>query len=587
MDQIEEIKAKNDIVNLIGSYLPLKKTGRNFKTTCPFHKEKTPSFVVSPELQIFKCFGCGESGDIIKFLQLYEKMDFWEAVELLARRGGIKLVSRRLSKDDQIKKRIYQANHLAAEFYHFLLTKHDLGKKALNYVLGRGIKKKSVEDFQLGFSPAQPEAVVNFLIKKGFSKPEIMETGIAFVNQKENYWDRFQQRLVFPLLDHRANVVGFSGRAIPGISSSKMAKYINTPETKTYHKSQNLYGLWLAKEEISKKKEAIVVEGEFDVISAFQAGVKNAVAIKGTAFTEGQAKLIRRFAETAILALDQDIAGSEAIKKSSQVAELVGLDVKIALLPKGIQDLDQLIQKKPDLVKKTLASLVSVWDFVIDFSFSKHSLGDPIGKRKILAESLPFLIEIENEVVKNHFFQKLARKLKVSLESVLIEAEKTKDRKTGFGREKALDSAPSQTRRYLLEKQLLTAIFSQEKWSHFKNKTWFKLISFSLFKQIIDLAGEDLKKKKKFSVKDFFNNLPEELKAGFKELYLVWGEGLEEDIGKIILSLKEEDLRRQLSEIGLKVSRLEKEKKIKQLIKSEKDFVKISRQLTDLQREQI
>ncbi len=587
MDQVEEIKTRIDIVALISEYLPLKKAGRNFNTLCPFHSEKTPSFIISPELQIFKCFGCGESGDAIKFLQLYEKMDFWEALEFLARRTGIKLIRRRLSGDEKFKKRLYEINHLATEFYHFLLVEHEIGKKALDYVLKRGFKKETIEKFQLGFSPAKPDAVTDFLTKKGYSTPEISQAGLIFPARNGGYWDRFRQRLIFPLHDHRGNIIGFSGRVIPGISPSKIAKYINTPETKLYHKGRSLYGFWLNRDQIREKKEIVVVEGETDVISSYQAGVKNVVAIKGTAFTNDQAKLIRRFAETAILALDADAAGGEAIKRSAQVAETVGLDVKIGVLPKGFHDLDELAQRAPKTLKKLIAKPVAVWDFVVDLAFVKKDLRDPGAKKRVLIEALPFLVEIENEVVKNHYFQKLARRLGVDLEAILIEVEKIKSKSDSTRGQEYLDiTKTSQTRRYLLERYLLTLIFSQQKWKWFKDKSWFDLIANPLFKRIISLAHKSLGKKRKLAVRDFFTGLPGELRAGFERIYLDSQQERkeEEDIDKVILSLKEENLRQRLSELALEISCSEKEGKPKRLNKLEREFVNIGRQIVNLQK---
>jgi len=349
MDQIEEVKKRTDIVDLISEYIALKKAGRNFKARCPFHEEKTPSFIVSPELQIFKCFGCGAGGDAIKFLQLYEKMEFWEAVEALAQRAGVKLIRRRVSRNEQAKRRLYEINSLVTEFYHFLLTKHEVGRTALGYLVRRGIKPESIETFKLGFSPKKAETITSFLKKKGYAVPEILQAGVAVSTRRGSLLDRFRGRLIFPLYNHRGNVVGFSGRLIPGIPLPEEAKYINTSETMIYHKGENLYGLWLTKREIQKKKKAIVVEGEFDLISSYQAGVTNIVALKGTAFTEDQARLINRFAETAILALDADLAGDEAVKRSAQVADSVGLDVRVTLLPEGFKNPDEVAKKEPKI----------------------------------------------------------------------------------------------------------------------------------------------------------------------------------------------------------------------------------------------
>jgi len=588
MDQIEEIKAKTDIVALISEYLPLKKSGRNFKALCPFHSEKTPSFMVSPELQIFKCFGCGVAGDAIKFLQLYEKMDFWEAVEFLANRVGIKLVRRQPSRSEQLKKRLYQINHLAAEFYHFLLTRHQLGQPVLAYLKQRGIKSATIEKFQLGFSPSKPEAVVEFLTKKGYSVSEILQTGLIIPTRRGNYWDRFRSRLIFPLYDHRGNLVGFSGRVVPGISPPEAPKYINSPETVIYHKGQTLYGLWLTRQDIRQKNEVIIVEGEFDLISPYQAGVTNIVAIKGTAFTEDQVKLIHRFAENAVFSLDADSAGIEAVKKSVQIAESIGLNLKVAILPQGFKDPDELAKKDPKLLKKTLAKAVLVWDFIMETSLKKFSVSDPLGKKRIIAETLPFLAKIENEVVKNHYLQKLAQALQVDLESILIELEKIKTEQTTPSPFSNQAINQQRDRRYLLEKYLLFLIFSHHQWQWLKDKSWQSWLVVPRFKRIVEMVGKILKKKRKPTAKEIFSSLPEELKSGFEEIYLVpeketMTDDVDEEIRKALVQLEIMELRRQLSLSAEKITRLEKEGKTRELTHWEKKFVQLSQRLTELE----
>ncbi|MDD5482017.1 MAG: DNA primase, partial [Candidatus Shapirobacteria bacterium] len=237
MDQVEEVLSKVDIVELINERVPLKKAGRNFKANCPFHSEKTPSFVVSPERQIFKCFGCGQGGNAYKFLMDYEKMDFGEALRYLADRVGVKLKSYRPGPDEAKRRRLYEINHLAAETYHFLLTKHQAGKQARKYLSDRGIKKETIEEFMLGYAPNKYEFISQFLVrKKDFSLEEAEASGLVFKNDRGSLTDRFRGRIMFPLTDNRGNIVGFSGRIIT--PQENTGKYINTPETVIYHKSQ-------------------------------------------------------------------------------------------------------------------------------------------------------------------------------------------------------------------------------------------------------------------------------------------------------------------------------------------------------------
>ena len=336
-DHVAQVKQKTDIVSLISEYIDLKKAGRNYRAPCPFHSEKTPSFMVSPELQIFKCFGCSESGDVYSFLQKYENMDFPEALKFLADRAGIKLTQAKFRKSGE-KEKLYEINNLATKFYQYILLKHSAGKEALSYLTkGRGLRAATIKTFQLGFSPDVSDAVKKFLVdKKKFRSEDLARAGILYSGGGRPV-DRFMGRVVFPLLDHRGNAVGFAGRTLPSKEKSlpagkHMAKYINSPETPVYHKSNLLYGLNLTRSEIKSERQAVVVEGELDLISSWQVGVKNIVALKGSAFTQSQANLLSRFTKEVVLALDADIAGDMAARRGIAIAEAEGLEVKVARL---------------------------------------------------------------------------------------------------------------------------------------------------------------------------------------------------------------------------------------------------------------
>ena len=292
-NQVEEIKSKINIVDIINRYVTLKKRGHNHIACCPFHGEKTPSFTVSEELQIYKCFGCGVSGDVFSFLENFEKISFREALEELAPLAGVTLTkSVAYSKEELVKKTLLSINEQVAKFYNYILLSHPLGKTALDYVLNRGITLKTLKEFNIGFSPQNPQLLVNFLTKKGFKTNDLIASGTFGVSQYNNrLYDRFQDRLVFPLSNFRGQILGFSGRILPSSKNQNLAKYINSPETEIYHKSHNLFGLHLAKEAIKNQNSVIITEGEFDMISPYQIGIKNIVAIKGTAFTEDQLHL--------------------------------------------------------------------------------------------------------------------------------------------------------------------------------------------------------------------------------------------------------------------------------------------------------
>lgn len=592
MDQVEEIKSRIDIVDLISEYLNLKKAGRNYKALCPFHDEKTPSFMVSPELQIFKCFGCGKSGDAIEFLKLYENIEFWDALEILAKRAGVKLKRRGSSKKNELKEKLYSLNDLAARFYHFLLTEHDKGEKALSYAQDRGLSKQAIKKFNLGFSPLDGEAVPNFLKRKEFSDQEIIKSGLAFKTKRGNLWDRFRGRLIFPLHDYRGRVVGFSGRLVPGlVEENDRPKYINIPETLLYQKRNHLFGFWQTKDAIRDENKVFVVEGETDVLSAFQAGFKNVVAIKGTAFTPQQAQKLKRYANTAVFALDADFAGTEAIKRSSQVAEKVGLSVEVVSLPTKYQDLDELARKKPGLLKKLNEKSEPIWDFVIEKAQKNNDLTTPQGKQNFLNTCLSFVNQIENEVVKNSYLKQIADILDVNLESVLIEDRKFKPgsspkRRKDFPKEEKLTVEDN---RYLIEKHLLALILTRRKWKWLENKELEDLIQTSLFEKIIGFFKKEYQKDKKMRIEDLVKEIPKELKQGFQEIYL-WGEQLnlessKEGIDRAFKRLKTKGLRQKLGRLSKQISEEEEKKKSdqKKLKRLEKEFVQLSKKLTSLQ----
>lgn len=319
-DQVEQIKSKIDIVEVIGERVVLKKAGRHFKGLCPFHSEKTPSFIVSPERQSFKCFGCSEGGDVISFLEKYDGMSFLEALEMLAKRAGITLESYRPTSQDVYKKKLLEIMSLSSEYFHFLLTRHKSGEEARSYLKSRGIVNEAISQFNLGYAPNQWRSVSEFLVNKKKYAPEDLEAvGLVIRKDTTGFYDRFRGRVMFPLKDHKGVVVGFSGRTL--LKDEKEAKYINSPETMLYSKSKMLYGLWENREYIRKADAIVLTEGELDVIPSWQAGVRHVVAIKGSAFTSEQAQLIARFTKNIVMSLDADSAGQEAIKRAVNIAE--------------------------------------------------------------------------------------------------------------------------------------------------------------------------------------------------------------------------------------------------------------------------
>ena len=428
MDPLDQIRERLSLIDFIGETVKLKKTGRNFKGICPFHNEKTPSFVVSPERAIWHCFGCGKGGDCFSFLMELEHLDFVEALKILAERTGVKLERRpEITAQTKLREKLLEIHKLVEEYYHYILTKHKMGERARLYLKERGMTDALIATFHLGFAPLSWDNVARFLSKKGYTSKEIELSGLAIYGRTGLY-DRFRSRIMFPLKDHRGVTMAFSGRVLD--PKAKEAKYINSPETLLYIKGNTFYGLDITKEAIRESGSAVVVEGEFDVISSFAAGVTNVVAIKGSALTPAQVRLIKRFAEKILLALDQDAAGDAASRRGIELADQAGLDVRVVKIPLG-KDPDEAARTGAHLWKKGVSESVPYYEFLIDSSFRRLGGSDAFSKKKITDELLPALMNIENTIVQAHYVKLLATKLELPEEKVM-EALK-KQRKPLFG----------------------------------------------------------------------------------------------------------------------------------------------------------
>ena len=476
MDQVEEIKQKVDMVELVSEYVPLKRAGRNFKGLCPFHGEKTPSFMVNPELQIYKCFGCGEGGDAYSFLQKMEGMDFGEALRALADRVGVKLTSYRPSEGEETRDRLMKINELAGRAYHFLLTQHKAGKEALQYLKKRGITDEAIEVFKLGYVPGEWEFLGKFLVRK--KKHTIDDLRRAGLVVEGRGYDRVRDRIMFPLTNARGQVVGFAGRVLPSdgpsASSGQASKYINSPETEIYHKSELLYGFDVTRGEIKKAGWVVVVEGELDMIASWQAGVKNVVAIKGSALTERQVEWLMRVSERVIMALDADLAGNIAARRGIELAEKAGLFVETvdwARADVGAKDVSDVATTDPEKWLEMVAEPISIYSFYINSAVSRHGLTAE-GKTKVSREVLPFLSMIGDEVRKDEYVKELANKIGAEVETVRREMGKISNDKfliyepTVRSTRKQLpnDSITKKSRREVLEGYVVGLAMSGKKW---------------------------------------------------------------------------------------------------------------------------
>lgn len=520
MTDIDDIKSRLNIVDIVGARVPLKKAGRNFKGLCPFHTEKTPSFIVSPDRQTFHCFGCGKGGSVFDFVMLLEHIDFAEALEMLADRAGVKLERRPTDTPEaKMKQKLYEVNHLASEYYQYLLTRHAVGAAAREYLAHRGISERSMKTFALGYSPNDWDGLLTFLTKKGYDAT-LLETAGLVIRGSRGYYDRFRGRVMFTLKDHRGNVVGFSGRVLD--PNAKEAKYINTSETPVYVKGKVLYAMDVTHDAIQKENEAIVMEGELDVISSFQIGISNVVAIKGSAMTEDHARLLRRYCERLVFALDSDVAGDAAARRGIEIADTVGFDMRVLSLPSG-KDPDEAARTHPGLLKKAVKEAVPLYDYLLSSAMSRYDKDSAYGKRKITDEYVPFLAAIENAIVRGHYIRKLSEQLGIPEEAIAERLANVKNRAWFVPKEGAENAQSARSRSEKGEVYLL-ALLLQGSMQDLPEQS-AALLSMGLFgyppvRSIVEKLVAFAKEHPVFLVKDFADTLPAELIPVFDEAFL-------------------------------------------------------------------
>lgn len=444
----QTIKDRIDIVQLIQEYLPLKKAGANWKAPCPFHHEKSPSFMVHPEKQIFHCFGCQKGGDIFTFIEEIEGMDFPEALKFLADRAGVKLQNNFQSEVQKSQKnRILEINTKAAYFYHRFLLDMPGAKGAREYLDGRALKAETIEKWQVGFVPDQWELLTQYLLKKGFSIDDIVASGLtikrdgANVKTGQGFYDRFRGRVMFPLCDAHGNVVGFTGRVLVETENSG-GKYVNTPQTLVYDKSRVLFGLDKAKTEIKSKDQAVVVEGQMDVIACHQAGMKNVIAASGTALTPEQVKLIKRYSSNITMAFDADSAGQNAARRGIDIAMQEGANIKVIKIPEGAgKDADECIKKDPQVWFEAVNKAIGVMDWHFSSALLNINRRDPKEKQRVANMLLGEIAKISYAVEQDEWLKRLGEELGIESSILRVELKKLKSLAKGvvgnFGAKKS------------------------------------------------------------------------------------------------------------------------------------------------------
>ncbi|MBO4732905.1 MAG: DNA primase [Clostridia bacterium] len=427
---INEIKYRNDIESVISPYVDLKRRGKNLVGLCPFHNEKTPSFTVYPENGSFYCFGCGVGGDIFTFTKLIENLDYIDAVKLLAERSGIAVEESSYDNSlSKLKEKIYEINRETAKFFHEYLMSEG-GKWALDYLTGRGLKPATIKHFGLGAAPDSWDALLNHLRAKGFYDNDLFAANVVNKGQKGGYYDRFRKRVIFPIIDIRGRVIGFSGRAMPGDDKAG-GKYVNTADTPVYKKSVNLFGMNFAKNHCAES--IILVEGNMDVISLHQAGFENTVAALGTSFTAEQAKILSRYTKEVVLTLDADAAGVKAAARAGEILKNTGLRVRVISVPDG-KDPDEFIKKHGAArFKAVLDGAVNEIEYKLLTAVGDIDVNSADGKVKYISRAADIIAASSDSIERDVYIGRICEKYGVSraaLTARVEEIRKTQRRKS-------------------------------------------------------------------------------------------------------------------------------------------------------------
>lgn len=497
---IEEIRSRNDIVDIVSQYVVLKRSGRNFMGLCPFHHEKSPSFCVSPDKQIFHCFGCGVGGNSIHFTMKMENLDFKDALEVLANRAGIELPKNGSEYDDKkarLRARVFEINEMAANFYHenlYLPT----SKTAQEYIKKRRMDNKTLKKFMIGYSGNFNE-LYQTLNKAGFTEEEILASSLVNKTDDGKFIDRFRKRLMFPIQDIRGKVIAFGGRVL----DDSKPKYVNSPENIVYSKGRNLFALNVAKRTTSKK--LLIVEGYMDAISLHQRGIDYAVASLGTALTEAQGRLLRRTSEKVIIGYDADGAGQAATLRGLEILQNLGCDIRILQIS-GAKDPDEYIVKYgPERFEKCVEEAISFVEFRVKLLKQELNLEQTNDKIKFLKETSKILARVDNDIEKDIYIDKIANTYQVSRDALYAEIQKLKNPKNNQVKrvldkpeekqkeEKKQEYDPNILKRESLLIYLLLN-YPEECYTRLKNEIRFEQLKIERTKKILQKLYEEMEK---------------------------------------------------------------------------------------------
>ncbi|TSC81492.1 MAG: DNA primase [Parcubacteria group bacterium Gr01-1014_19] len=468
MDTAQQIKEKLDIADFIRSYVSLTPAGKNLKGNCPFHKEKTPSFIVSPDRQIWHCFGCSLGGDIFGFLMRYENIEFFDALKILAEKAGIE-IARSLGPDQKAIQILYQANQLAKEFFQSQIT-----QPVRDYLAARGLKPETIAEFEIGFATDQIEALTRFLLGKGLTIQAIEKAGLSLKTERGTYRDRFRNRIMFPLYNQFGKVVAFTGRIMPGFESENLGKYVNSPETAIFQKSKLLYGLHKSKNFIRETKTAVLMEGQMDLIMSWQDGVKNLVATSGTALTTEHLKSLRRSADSLVLSFDQDGAGKMAAERTIDMANAADFVVKvIKVAPElAVKDPADIAQAQPGMIAKLVAEAAPAMEYLMEryqlSNIKYQDRGSELLKKNVRAV-LAKVKNISSAVERDYWLKEISNRVGIDVPVLQEEAAAIPEIRVPVAAESAEEAPkppmPNLSRKDLIGQRIITLVMNYREFS--------------------------------------------------------------------------------------------------------------------------
>lgn len=576
---VEEIKSRCNIVDVIGQVVTLKKAGSNYKGVCPFHNEKTPSFVVSESKQIFTCFGCGATGDVFEFVKRYYNLDFNEALEKLAREYGVTL-EHRGGRNTEKKDRLYEINRLAARFFFKSIA--SAKSPGYRYMTDRGITYETIKKFGIGYADDKWDSLYRYMTEQGIDADTLVEIGLLS-KSKGKYYDKFRDRVIFPIINTRGKVIGFGGRII----GEGMPKYLNSPESPIFLKKNNLYGLNLTRQEISKEDCAILVEGYMDVVSLYQSGIKNVSASLGTALTENQAKMLKRYTRNVVLSYDSDNAGQAAALRGIDILHAEGCRARVLHVTDG-KDPDEFVKKKGrqaflELVDSSLAYA----DYKIEVLKSRHNLNETDGRIEFVKEAVAALQDLR-PAERDIYIKKIAAEAKISEGAIRLEFRgNNKDEQTQRSRAPERGHREQEPAKNIspMEKNLIKLIINDSRTFEtirpyryiFKSREGENIFS-SIEAMYTD--GEDI------DINKLADSLDEQTMAVFRNIVdnVYLGGKDQEILEDCIITLEIEKLRDRYEEISTIIEladETENQEKIRQLMTEQMEIQKLMQQMKE------